>query len=71
MFQLTEHLFEPKFGRGRGQDLMSLNIQRGRDHAIQAYNEYRELFGLGRITNLRDPRLGQNGVSGAIARVYE
>lgn len=69
--QLTDHLFEPKDGPRKGQDLMALNIQRGRDHAVQPYNEYREFFGLGRITSFRDARLGRNGRTGILNSIYE
>uniref|UniRef100_A0A3Q3VVY8 Uncharacterized protein n=1 Tax=Mola mola TaxID=94237 RepID=A0A3Q3VVY8_MOLML len=35
-------------------DLASLNLQRGRDHAIPGYNEWREFCGLKRIKTLDD-----------------
>ena len=52
-----------------GFDLVSLNIQRGRDHGIPSYNEFRETVGLPRITSFSDPRLGTSGP--ALASVYE
>lgn len=33
---------------------MSLNIQRGRDHAIATYNQMRQMFGPGRAQNFFD-----------------
>ncbi|MGI9364998.1 MAG: peroxidase family protein [Rhizobiaceae bacterium] len=42
-------LFDPP-GAG-GLDLVSLNIQRGRDHGLPDYNTFREAYGLDRVTN--------------------
>jgi peroxidase len=36
MSQVTNHLFEEQ-GKGFGLDLVSLNLQRGRDHGISFY----------------------------------
>lgn len=43
--------FLPGFG---GLDLVSLNIQRGRDHGLPDYNTVREFFGLGRVTDFSE-----------------
>ena len=37
-------------------DLMSLNIQRGREHAIGTYNQLRPVFGLSRARSFEDLR---------------
>ncbi|XP_014241110.1 uncharacterized protein LOC106661888 [Cimex lectularius] len=52
--EVTEHLFENKSVPFSGMDLVSLNIQRGRDHGIHSYNDYREWCGLGRANSFND-----------------
>ena len=43
--QVTNHLFE-RPGERLGLDLVSLNLQRGRDHALPAYPAWRDWCGL-------------------------
>ncbi|KAK3796951.1 hypothetical protein RRG08_032253 [Elysia crispata] len=52
--ELTERLFT--MANAIGQDLASLNVQRGRDHAIQFYNDYRVHCGLSRANSFDDLR---------------
>ncbi|KAI8796634.1 peroxidase [Biomphalaria glabrata] len=47
---MTEHMFEVPYKPKTGHDIVSTNIQRGRDHGIPPYNDWREYFGLKRKT---------------------
>ncbi|XP_068574237.1 thyroid peroxidase-like [Cebidichthys violaceus] len=57
----------------QSMDLASLNLQRGRDHALPGYNDWRSFCGLGRIKTMdgfkevvRDDRVAEK-----IARIYK
>lgn len=55
--QLTSHLFEDPVGNSTvacGLDLVSLNIQRGRDHGLPGYTAWREYCGLGKPRTFDD-----------------
>ncbi|XP_054159947.1 chorion peroxidase-like [Oppia nitens] len=68
--EVTNHLFEP-IGQPFGMDLISLNIQRGRDHGLPSYNRFRQVCGLRAIRNFGDLSsvMNQNAVQ-AINQVY-
>eukprot|EP00095_Tigriopus_kingsejongensis_P002572 maker-scaffold274_size229011-snap-gene-1.21 protein:Tk02572 transcript:maker-scaffold274_size229011-snap-gene-1.21-mRNA-1 annotation:"chorion peroxidase-like" len=51
--ELTDHLFQER-NTSHGMDLVALNLQRGRDHGIPGYMEYRKLCGLPRLTTWRE-----------------
>lgn len=52
--EVTNHLFEDRRIPFSGIDLIALNIQRGRDHGIPSYNNYRALCNLKRAATFED-----------------
>ncbi|XP_069697432.1 uncharacterized protein [Periplaneta americana] len=52
--EITNHLFEDRHIPHSGVDLIALNIQRGRDHAVRPYNDYRALCNLKRASSFED-----------------
>ncbi|XP_063825039.1 heme peroxidase 2 [Ostrinia nubilalis] len=52
--EVTNHLFEDRRIPFSGIDLIALNIQRGRDHGMPSYNNYRALCNLKRAATFED-----------------
>ncbi|XP_013100427.2 uncharacterized protein LOC106082459 [Stomoxys calcitrans] len=52
--EVTNHLFEDRKIPFSGVDLIALNIQRGRDHGLPSYNNYRALCNLKRASTWND-----------------
>lgn len=69
--EVTNHLFEDP-GEGFGLDLIALNLQRGREHAIPSYNKYREFCGLSTFSAWHQLRgVMANKSVAAYSRIYE
>jgi len=50
--ELTDHLFQKNhLSQNFGQDLFAINLQRGREHGIPTYNEFRKACGLRSLTS--------------------
>lgn len=65
---LRNQLFQNVDGE-EGFDLVALNIQRGRDHALPSFNEIRDLFGIPRATSFADITTDAS-VVGRLSRAY-
>lgn len=52
--EVTNHLFEDKKVPFSGMDLVSLNLQRARDHGVRPYNDYRVVCNLTRAKSFDD-----------------
>jgi hypothetical protein len=52
LFQITDYLF--RNGKPFGRDLRATDIQRGRDHGLGGYNDYREFCGLPRAKTWKE-----------------
>lgn len=77
--QLTDENYDPeildylfKHGRNYGDDLRAVDIQRGRDHGVARYNDFREACGLSRAKTWDDylDLIPENDVE-KLKKVYE
>lgn len=59
------------FAPGTGFDLVSLNIQRGRDHGLPSLNAVRDALGLGAHATFLDLTGGDATLAGLFASVYD
>ena len=69
--EVTDHLFEERNKPFSGMDLISLNLQRARDHGLQPYNKYRVLCNLTGATRFEDLVEIPQAARDKLRRVYE
>ncbi|XP_074599828.1 peroxidase-like isoform X2 [Brevipalpus obovatus] len=68
--ELTNHLFQ-EHDKEFGMDLISLNIQRGRDHGIPGYNAFRKVCGLQPIESFEElSTVMREGSAEKMAQIY-
>jgi peroxidase len=68
--ELTNHLFQ-EHGHHFGMDLISLNLQRGREHGLPGYNEYRKVCGMRPIESFSElNRVMQPGSAETFSQLY-
>jgi hypothetical protein len=68
--EVTNHLFQEP-GQSFGKDLISLNLQRGRDHGVPAYTRWRDWCGLPSVRQWADLALHMdNRTVAAYQQVY-
>ncbi|XP_043221508.1 peroxidase-like isoform X1 [Amphibalanus amphitrite] len=64
LFQMPEHRF--------GMDLAAINMQRGREHGIPGYNDYREYCGLPRIRDFYELNsVMTNSTASSYGNIYQ
>ncbi|KAL1444806.1 hypothetical protein MTO96_029450 [Rhipicephalus appendiculatus] len=73
---VTNHLFESKTVPFSGLDLIAINLQRGRDHGLRTYNDYRAFCGLSRARSWSDlegqiPRTALRAIAGVYRDVED
>lgn len=66
--RITRSVTERLFG---GADMATINIQRGRDHGVRPYNEYRRLCQLQPVTSFSQwPEVTERAVRERVAQLY-
>ncbi|KHJ76958.1 animal hem peroxidase [Oesophagostomum dentatum] len=71
-FPIRNQIFETRGQPGSGADLVAVNIMRGRDVGLAAYNEYRTMVGLKKAATFDDLKseIDASNVE-ALKRIYE